>query len=197
MFMPKKRAILGLRGIALAKVAENTVLAYRSGVAKALPFAGSINRTPKEKKQDIYYDDGLYTQLNELLGEEFEIRLAEIALEHLAELGLGTFDADTQTFQGDFTPRPGTYSLRCVGDTADKAPYYFNWRVFELTGIRFDNFTTRGDNMKVSEVIIIGVAKRPMLTSVSPWAIRRLDEEGANQTDCDAFLREGEQFPNT
>jgi len=193
--MSKKRAIIGLRGIALAPVTENTVLAYKAGEAKALPFAGAMNRTAKEKKQDIYYDDSLYAQVNEVLGEDVEIRLGEVSLELLAELGLGEFDEIKQVFEGDFSPKPSTYSLRCIEDTVDKAPYYFNWRVFELGGIRFDNFATKGDSVKVCEVIVTGTFKQPAMAGVKPYAIMRASAEGDNQADCDAFMSEGETFP--
>lgn len=193
--MPKKMAIIGLRGIALAPVTENTLLAYASGEAKALPFAGAMNRTAKEKKQDIYYDDNLYAQVNEVLGEDVEIRLGEVSLELLAELGLGDFDETKQMFEGDFSPKPTTYSLRCVEDTVDKAPYYFNWRVFELTGIRYDNFATKGDSVKVCEVIVTGTLKQPAMTGLKPYAIMRALEDGNNQAECDAFMKEGESFP--
>ena len=193
--MPKKRAIIGLRGIALAPVTENTVLAYKSGTAAALPFAGAMNRTAKEKKQDIYYDDELYAQVNDVLGEDVEIRLGEVSLELLAQLGLGDFDDTKQVFEGDFSPKPSAYSLRCVEDTVDKAPYYFNWRVFELSGIRFDNFATKGDSIKVCEVIITGVFKQPAMPGVKPYAIMRASATGDNQAACDAFMQGGEAFP--
>ena len=193
--MAKKRAIIGLRGIALGAVTENTVLSYKSSTAKALPYAGAMNRTAKEKKQDIFYDDGLYAQVNEVLGEDVEIRLGEVSLELLAELGLGEFEAVTQVFEGDFSPAPGAYSLRCVEDTVDKAPYYFNWRVFELAGIRFDNFATKGDSVKVCEVIVTGTLKQPAMAGIRPYAIMRALEEGENQAECDAFMQEGESFP--
>jgi len=193
--MSKRRAIIGLRGIALAPVTENTVLAYKSSEAKALPFAGAMNRTAKEKKQDIYYDDSLYAQVNEVMGEDVEIRLGEVSLEMLAELGLGDFDETKETFEGDFAPKASTYSLRCVEDTVDKAPYYFNWRVFDLTGIRFDNFQTKGDSIRVCEVIIAGVFKQPAMAGVRPYAIMRASAEGDNQEACDAFMKDGESFP--
>ena len=194
--MAKKRAIMGLRGIALAPVKENTLLKYKSDDATiALQFAGAMNRTAKEKSQDIYYDDTLYAQVKEILGEDVEIRLGEVTLELLAELGLGAFNETTQVFEGDFTPKRAEYSLRCIEDTVDKAPYYFNWRLFDLLGVRFDNFTTKGDSVNVCEVIITGVFKEPATPNVKPYAIMRLSDDGDNQADCDAFLKDGEEFP--
>jgi len=192
----KKRAIIGLRGIALAPVTDNTVLAYKSSAASiALQFAGQMSRTAKEKTQDVFYDDELYAQVKDILGEDVEIRLGEVMLETLADLGLGDFDAITQSFEGDFTPMRAEYSLRCVTETVDKVAYYFNWRVFDLTGVRFDNFATKGDSITVCEVIITGVFKRPALAGVKPYAIMRLSETGDNQEACDTFLKSGESFP--
>jgi len=194
--MAKKRAIIGLRGIALAPVTVNTVLKYTSTDATIpLPYAGAMNRTAKEKSQDLYYDDALYAQIREVLGEDVEIRLGEVALELLAELGLGNFDSAKHTFEGDFTPDRAEYSLRCVEDTVDRAPYYFNWRVFDLSGIRFDNFATKGDSISVCEVIITGVFKQPALAGVKPYAIMKLTDAGDNQTAVDNFMKNGETFP--
>ena len=58
--MAKKRAIIGFKGIALAPVTENTITAYKTEEAMAIPYAGSMTRTPKETVQDIFYDDNMW-----------------------------------------------------------------------------------------------------------------------------------------
>ena len=58
--MAKKRAIIGFKGVALAPVTENSITAYKTEAAMSVQFAGSMTRTPKETKQDIFYDDNLY-----------------------------------------------------------------------------------------------------------------------------------------
>jgi len=194
--MAKKRAIIGLRGIALAKVTENEITGYSSAAATInLPYAGAMNRTAKEKKQDIYYDDTLYAQINEVTGEDVEIRLGEVDPATLAELGLGSYDDTTGIFEGSFTPAQETYSLRMITDTLGKLPTYWNYRVFDLTGWKYDNFSTKGDSINVCEVIITGVFKEPAMPTVKPYAYMRLDEDEDNKAACEAFLANGETFP--
>ena len=65
-------------------------------------------------------------------GEDVEIRVAEVPLERMAALGLGDYDEDTNTLEGDFSVAGKEYALRCVVDTVDHLPYYFNYRVFQL-----------------------------------------------------------------
>lgn len=193
--MTKKRAVIGFKGVALAPVKTNDVLAYETTEAFALPFAGAMNRTPKEKKQDINYDDALYAQVNDVQGEDVEVRIGEVQLQLLDKLGLGKYDAQKHTFEGDFVPKPGAYSLRCIEDTVDRLPYYFNWRVFELTSIRFDNFATKGDSVKVCEVIIIGIFKAPNLPTLKPYAIMEMADDESNKEACEAFMKDGEKYP--
>jgi hypothetical protein len=195
--MAKKRAIIGFKGIALSEVTENTMLSYVSNVAKELPFAGTMNRTAKEQTQDINYDDELYATVRDVTGEDVEIRIGEVTLEKLAELGLGTFDAMTQVFEGDFNVVGKTYALRCVNDTVDHLPYYFNWRIFDLNGIRFDNFQTKGGGIQVCEVIINGTFGRPRLATLKPYAITRLADDRNNEAACQAFLANGETYPKS
>lgn len=193
--MAKKRAIIGFKGIALAEVTTNTMLAYVSEAAKELPFAGTMTRTPKEQTQDIHYDDELYTTVRDIVGEDVEIRIGEVTLEKLAELGVGTFNESTQVLEGDFNVTGKTYSLRCVTDTVDHLPYYFNWRVFDLNGVRFDNFQTKGGGIQVCEVILTGTFSRPRLATLKPYAITRLADDRSNEAACLAFLANGETFP--
>ena len=195
--MGKKRAVIGFKGIALAEVTENTMLSYVSGVAKELPFAGAMNRTAKEQTQDINYDDELYATVRDVIGEDVEIRVGEVTLEKLAELGLGTFNATTHVFEGDFNVTGKTYALRCVTDTVDHLPYYFNYRIFDLNGIRFDNFQTKGGGIQVCEVIITGTFGRPRLATLKPYAITRLADDRSNAAACQAFLANGETFPQS
>lgn len=190
--MSKKRAATGFKGLALAPVTQNDLLGYATDAAEALPFAGSMSRTAKESTTDLYYDDDLYAQIKTVMGEDVEIRVAEVPLSRMAELGLGTYDADTETLEADFGISGKEYALRFVVDTISGLPYYFNYRVFEMTGIRFDNFNTRKDSASVCEVIITGVFKRPLMGGVAPWAVMQLKEDKSNQEACTAFLTAAE-----
>ena len=193
--MAKKRAIIGFKGVALAPVTENSITAYKTEAAMSVQFAGSMTRTPKETKQDIFYDDNLYTQIQDVTGDDVEVRFAEIPLEKLAELGLGTYDEATGQLDADFNIAGQTYAFRCVADTMDALPMYFNWRVFDLTGIRFDNFATKGSSITVCEVIMTGVFKRPQLASAKPYAIRQPKDDGSDMAQCDAWLAAAETLP--
>lgn len=190
--MTKKRAATGFKGMALSLVTQNDLLGYASQQGEALPFAGSMSRTAKESTTDLYYDDDLYAQIKTVMGEDVEIRVAEVPLSRMAELGLGAYDPDTETLEADFAIAGKEYALRFVVDTVSGLPYYFNYRVFEMTGIRFDNFATKKDSATVCEVIITGVFKRPMKPGVAPWAVMQLKEDKSNQAACTAFLTEGE-----
>ncbi|MBE5794683.1 MAG: hypothetical protein E7323_08405 [Clostridiales bacterium] len=186
--MSTKRAATGFKGLALAPVTQNDLTAYSSSKAEALPFAGSMSRTSKESVTDLYYDDDLYAQIKSVVGEDVEIRVAEVPLSRMAELGMGTYNAETETLEADFNISGKEYALRFVVDTISGLPYYFNYRVFEMTGIRFDNFTTRKDSISVCEVIITGVLKRPQMGGLAPWAVMQLKEDKSNQDACLAFL---------
>ncbi len=192
--MAKKRALAGLKGIVLAKVTTNTPTEYVAAVGDIdLPYAGKLNRTPVEKKQPVYYDDDLYKQINSYEGDEVEIRLAEVAMEHLQKLKLGVYNEETGVFEGEFAPAADDYSLRCITNTVDDAPYYWKWRLFELIGIRFDNFATKGDGLAVCEVILTGVFKRPKMAAAKPYAIMPLKDDGSNAAACEEF-RTGEEI---
>lgn len=195
--MAKKKAIIGFKGIALAPVTKDDITTYTSGVAEPLPYAGTMSRTPKETSQDLNYDDELYAQVRDVSGEDVEIRIAEISLEDAAKYGLGTYDEETNKLEADFNTVGEAFSVRCVTDTVDHLPYYFNYRVFELTGIRFDNFATKGSSITVCEVIITGVFKRPQLMTVKPFAIMGMKDDRSNAAACQTFLTAGETFPTT
>ena len=83
----------------------------------------------------------------------------------------------------------------CDHNTVDGLPMYFNWRVFDLTGIRFDNFATKGSSLSVCEVIMSGVFKRPALASAKPYAIRQPKDDGSDLADCDAWIKAAETLP--
>lgn len=193
--MAKKRAIIGFQGVALAPVTENSITAYKAESALSVQYAGSMSRTPKESTQDLYYDDDLYAQLREVSGDDVEVRFAEIPLATLAELGLGSYDEETGTLEADFSVSGKTYAFRCATSTVDGLPMYFNWRVFDLTGLRFDNFATRGSNLSVCEVIMSGVFRRPQLAGVSPYAVRQPKEDGSDLAACNAWLAAAETLP--
>lgn len=193
--MAKKRAIIGFKGVALAPVTENSITAYVTGEANSIQYAGSMTRTPKEAQQEFYYDDDLYTQIKDVTGDEVEVRFAEIPLATLAQLGLGVYDEATGTLEADFNVTGKTYAFRCVTNTMDGLPMYFNWRVFDLAGIRFDNFASKGSSLSVCEVIMSGVFKRPALSSVKPYAIRQPKEDGSDLAACDAWIKAAETLP--
>ncbi len=193
--MPKKRAATGFKGLALAHIIENSLTGYETEEGVALPFAGAMSRTAKESSTDLYYDDDLYAQIRNIAGEDVEIRVAEVDLKRMADLGLGTFDPTTQTLEADFSVPSKEYALRFVVDTVAGLPYYFNYRVFEMTGIKFDNFATKKDSITVCEVIITGVFKRPQLASLAPWAVMQLKEDKSNEAACTAFLTQEEVKP--
>lgn len=193
--MSHKRAATGFRGLALAPVTTNTLTSYVTGVGAALPCAGSMSRTAKESKTDLYYDDDLYAQVKSVMGEDVEIRMGEVPLSKMAELGLGAYDADTETLEADFNIAGREYALRFVVDTVAGLPYYFNYRLFQLSGIRFDNFATKKDSATVCEVLITGVFKRPNLAALAPWAVMQLAEDKSNQAACTAFLTAAETKP--
>ena len=113
----------------------------------------------------------------------------------MATLGLGTYDETTNTLECDFNTVGKEYALRCVVDTVDNLPYYFNYRVLQLTGIKFDNFTTKKDSVTVCEVIITGVFKRPALTSLKPFAIMQMADDRSNEAACVTFLTAAETKP--
>ena len=195
--MAKKRAIIGFKGVALAPVTENSITAYVTGEATSIQYAGSMTRTPKEAVQEFYYDDDLYAQVKDVAGDDVEVRFAEIPLDALAQLGLGVYDEESGTLEADFNVSGRTYAFRCVTNTVDGLPMYFNWRVFDLTGIRFDNFATKGSSLSVCEVIMSGVFKRPALASAKPYAIRQPKDDGSDLADCDAWIKAAETLPTS
>lgn len=193
--MSQKRAATGFKGIALAPVTENTLTSYKSSAAESLPYAGSMSRTSKESSTDLYYDDDLYAQIKNVMGEDVELHMAEVPLERMAALGLGTYDEENDTLEADFNAAGKEYALRFVVDTVSGLPFYFNYRLFQLTGIKFDNFTTKQDSVTVCEVIITGVFKRPNMAGLAPWAVMQLKDDKSNQAKCTAFITAAETKP--
>ena len=173
--MSQKRAATGFKGIALAPVTENTLTSYKTSAAESLPYAGSMSRTSKESSTDLYYDDDLYAQIKNVMGEDVELHMAE----------------------ADFNAAGKEYALRFVVDTVSGLPFYFNYRLFQLTGIKFDNFTTKQDSVTVCEVIITGVFKRPNMAGLAPWAVMQLKDDKSNQAKCTAFITAAETKPAT
>ena len=55
-------------------------------------------------------------QIKKVRGEDVEIRVAAVPLERMAALGLGDYDEDTNTLEGDFSVAGKEYALRCVVD---------------------------------------------------------------------------------
>lgn len=192
-----KRAIIGFKGVALAPIKENTIIKYTTDAAECIMYAGKMNRTAKETAQEMNYDDDIYAQIRDNRGDDVEVRFAEIPLSRMAELGLGTYDQETGMLEADFNVKNKEYAFRCVTDTVSGLPFYFNWRVFELTGLRFDNFQTKGTSIQVCEVIMTGVFKRPMLASAKPYVVREPKEDGSDLADCDTWLAAAETLPKS
>jgi len=192
--MPK-RAIIGFKGLALAPITTDIMTSYVTGVGVPVPYVGQMSRTVKENKSDVYYDDDLYAQLRNVSGEDVEIRFAEIPMAQLQTMGLGTYDEATETLEANFSITGKAFALRCVTDTVSGLPFYFNYRVFELTGIKFDNFASKKDSAAVCEVIVSGVFKKPQLAALAPWAVMQLKEDKSNAAACTAFLTAAETKP--
>ena len=192
-----KRAIIGFKGVALAPITENTITSYKTEAAVGIPFAGSMSRTAKETTQDMYYDDALYAQIRSSMGDDVEIRFAEMEPETLEKLGYGTYDAEKHTLSSNYNVALGEYSLRCKTERVDGLHEGFNWRVFELTGIRLDNFTTKGNSITACEVIMTGVFKSPMLSSVEDFVRWFPADDGSNKAELDAWLSAAETLPKT
>ena len=131
------------------------------------------------------------------MGEDVELHMAEVPLERMAALGLGTYDEENDTLEADFNAAGKEYALRFVVDTVSGLPFYFNYRLFQLTGIKFDNFTTKQDSVTVCEVIITGVFKRPNMAGLAPWAVMQLKDDKSNQAKCTAFITAAETKPAT
>lgn len=191
--LAKKRAIIGFHGVALAEITDDTTERYATKAAVGIPYAGSMTRKAKESSQDFYYDDDLYAQVrdvqgDDVQGDDVEVRFAEMPLAQCAALGLGTFDEQTGLLEADFGITGREYAFRCAADTLSGLPMYFNWRVFELTGIRFDNFSTRGAKTSLCEVVMTGVFKRPLLAGARAYAVRQPREDGSDAADCEAWL---------
>ena len=191
--MKEKRAAIGFKGLVLAPVTQNTLTHYKTGEGVPLPHVGGMTRTAKESTTDLFYDDSIYAQIKDIVGEEVEIRVAEVEAKRMEELGAGVWDETTQTLEGDFSITGKDYAVRCVVDTVDRLPFYFNFRLFELTGIRFDNFATKKDSITVCEVIITGIFKKPQMPSVATWARMQLKADKSNEAACTAFLTAEEE----
>lgn len=193
--MAEKKAITGLRGIALAPITENTAESYKASAANiALPHVKSMTRTTKETSQDLYYDDMLYMSVKSVLGEEVEMRFAEVDMQTLETLGLGSYDASTNTFEGDFNVTGKQYALCCIADTASNLPFYMRWRVFELSSVTFDSFNTKGDSLAVSEIIIKGTFTKPLLSSAKPYKWK-LAQSADELTACETWMKAAETLP--
>ncbi len=193
--MSKKHGIIGLKGLALAPIKQDSILGYETSAAESLPFVGVINFTPDQSDQKFYYDDSMYARVMDTNGYDVEIRLAEMALEDFEKYGMGTYDETTNTLQSTFEAAGERYALRFVADTVDKAPNYFNFRVFQINSIRWGNFTTKGSNTAVNEVVITGVAMKPQYAGLAPLAVMGLKDDGSNQAACNTFLTASEKAP--
>ena len=193
--MAEKKAITGLKGVVLAPITENTATSYKTGEANvALPYVKSMTRTVKETSQDLYYDDALYMSVKSILGEEVEMRFAEVDMQTLETLGLGKYDSSNNTFEGNFNVTGKQYALCCIADTASNLPFYMRWRVFDLSSISFDSFNTRADSISVSEVIVKGTFSAPLLASAKPYKWRSATSAD-DISACETWLKAAETLP--
>lgn len=192
-----KRAVYGFKGIVLAPITTDSIIAYVTGTVTTVPYAGSLNLTAKESKQDIYYDDALYAQLRDVSGYDAEIRIGEITLAKAAELGLGTHNVAANVMEADFSITNKSFALRFALATVGGKPRYVMYRVFDLQGIRYDNYQTKKDSPTVCEVILTGVVKKPELASLKPMVIMELADDDSNQAACDSFLTSDEPYAIT
>lgn len=194
----KRRGIIGLKGIVLSPIIQDTVLAYESSGGNdviALPYVTALNRTPQITSQDFYGDDQPYAQVSEYMGDDVEMRFLEMQLDVLDTLGLGDYNAVTGVFKSNLSVPGRKYSLRCITNTIDDLPLYFNYRVFDLNSIRYDNFATKGSSIAICEVIIEGRIMQPAMASVEGRVILQVLPDLSNQDAADDFLREAEVFP--
>ena len=187
--MSKKKAIIGLKNIHLAEVKTDTDAEYTTLAGFHLPAAGQLSRTPKTNTGEVFYDDELYDSINDTLGEEAELRVGELSLTDIEKLGLGELNSDG-VLETDFSPAGKIFSLRCETETSGRVPYFFKWRNFKITDVRFDNFKTSGSGMTVAEGIIKGMLTRPRKADLKPHAITQLKEDGSNQAECTKFLKD-------
>ena len=192
--MAKKKAVIGFKGVAFAPVSEDTITAYKAGEATGIPYAGTMSKTPKESSQDVYYDDDLYATVRKMNGYDVEIRFGEMPIEQAELLGLGTYDSATGTLEGNFEIAGKTFALRGILDTVDGLPFYFNYRVFDLNSVRFDNFQTKNDSVQVCECVMTGTIRKPNLASIRPYAIRTVKDSSEIAT-ADAWLKAAEELP--
>ena len=187
-----KNAVIGLKGIHFAPIATNTDAAYVTEEAIAIPKAGSMTRTPKENTGEFYYDDELYATVSEVLGEEVEIKLGELSLELMEQLGLGTLDSSKMVLEGDFAPEEKKFAVRFVTPTVDSS-ILWNYRLFTVTSVRYGDFTTKNSGAQVAEVSIKGVFRRPAMKNVKPYQIRQ-GEKVLSAEDME-FLSRVETLP--
>ena len=191
----RKKAIIGFKGVTLLPV-ENTATSYKALTEGkiSLPFAGSMSKTIKESSQDLYYDDGLYASVKDNLGADVEMRFAEVDLATLKAMGVGDYDDSKGIFEANFTMVEKQYSLRCKTDTVSGIPFYFNYRLFTLTSVRFDNFQTKGSGVQACEVIVQGTVTKPALESAKAYAILDPKTEGG-LANADNWLGAAETLP--
>lgn len=194
----KRRGIIGLKGIVLSPIIQDTVLAYESSGGNdviALPYVTGLTRTPQITTQDFYGDDQPYAQVSAYMGDDVEIRFLEMQLDVLEELGLGTYDPLTGIFESNLSVPGRKYSLRCVTNTIDDLPFYFNYRIFDLNTIRYDNFATKGSSIAICEVIVEGRIMQPAMASVKGRVILQVLPDKSNLDEAEALLRDAEVFP--
>lgn len=188
--MAKKRAIIGFSGIHLAPIKTNTDKEYTTEAGFPLPHAGSMSRTVKESSSEIYYDDVLYADVKETLGEEVEIKIGEAPIEILTKLGVG--EDKSGALECDLNITPKDYSLRCKADTVSKHPFYFKWRMFTLNSVRVDNLQTKSNGAQVAEVVLKGTITQPARIDVKAWALMELADDKSNEVACNKFLADAE-----
>ncbi len=193
--MAKKKAIIGFKGINLAPIVTDGISDYATEEAWPLPYAGSMTRTPKENNQDFHYDDDLYKSYRDISGEEAVITLGEADPTILEKLGLGKYNTEAKTFEGDFNLIGKSFSVRALTELIDGGYYLWKYRVFEVSSVRFGDFQTKGESLQISEVTITGTLKRPKAVGLKPYAIMEVEAGEEAGAAALAFLRDAETFP--
>lgn len=187
--------MVGFRGVRLAKVATHNDIAYASDAAIALPWAGKMNMTPKEAKQDLYYDDMQYVAYNDLKGYDVELRVAQVDFNTLETLGAGTFDAITNTFNETMSVSGGEYRLGFIVDNPDHLPFYIVFRSFMIASIKPDSFVSSRETITPNEMIITGAIGDVLTVGLSYKSTMKLLPDKSNLAGCNAFISAAEVFP--
>lgn len=188
--MAKKRAFIGFSNVYLAPLLTDTEAKYETSAGTNYPYAGKLSRSAKESKTEIFYDDELYADINEILGLEVEITFAEMPVERLVSLGYG--EVKNGILEAPLTIPPKDYSLRCQANTISQLPTYLKWRKLTINSVQVGELQTKGSGVSVAEVSVKGFISHPRKDDVMPHAILEMKEDKSNALECQNFLKNAE-----